>query len=170
MITIKDLKMILLKSNYNDFEKALDDYNINEHDEFGNNILHYYMKHIKELSLDFEKIFKSVLSKGLNIDDKQSIGSFKRTCLQLSVVLNLKNVFDYLINNGADVNSTDANGTSVLSTAVINYLKNPSNYGYYISELLAHNADAKLENKDGISASSLANSISNSDVNKYFIQ
>jgi ankyrin repeat protein len=86
----------------------------------------------------------------------------------MSVVLNLKDIFNFLISRGADINSTDANGNSIISNAVFNYLKDKDSYGYYIKKLLKIGAEPFTENNYGVSAYSLANSIDNSDVKKYF--
>ena len=168
-MNIEEIKIILLKSDLSEFINALDSFNVNEHDNFGNNILHYYLKHVNDLSLNFKDIFEVVLDKGLSIDDKQSKGQFQRSCLSISVVLNLRDVFDFLINKGANINSVDANGNSILNAAVFNYSKDTDNYGYYIEELLKYGADPFLRNKYDVSAYSLAESIANTDVKKFFI-
>jgi ankyrin repeat protein len=169
MKTIEDLKKVLLTSNFLEFKNALADYNINEHDKFGNDILHYYLLHVKDLSLNYKDVIDELINRGININSKQSIGQYQRSYLQMSVILNIKYVFDFLLSKGADVNSTDANGNSILSDAVMNYLKDKDNYGYYIEELLKNGANAFQENNYGVSAHSLVSSLSkDNDVNKYF--
>jgi len=42
--------------------------------------------------------------------------------LHLAVAMNLESIADYLIDLWVDVNSTDANGNSVLSAAVFEYV------------------------------------------------
>nr|WP_292015367.1 ankyrin repeat domain-containing protein [Chryseobacterium sp.] len=108
------------------------------------------------------------LEKGLDINEKQTTGPFQRTPLQMSVVLNLKEIFDFLLEKGADVNSVDANGNTILFNAVFNYNKDHESYGYYISTLLKNNADPAVKNAHGVSALSLSQDIANSDINKYF--
>jgi ankyrin repeat protein len=69
---------------------------------------------------------------------------------------------------GADVNTIDINGNSIISDAVMNYYKDKENYEYYIIKLLEKGADPKIKNNYGINAIELANSIANYDVKKYF--
>lgn len=165
MKNIEEVKEILLSSNFEDFKDALNHYNIHEQDKFGNNIFHYYIKESKELSLNYRDIIDVVLSKGLDINDKQSKGAFKRSPLHLAVFMKLKNVVEYLIELGADINSTDANGSSILGTAVMWYRDQD---GYFIEKLIESGADSFLENNHGVSAFSLAQTIGNSDVKKFF--
>ncbi|SHG43290.1 hypothetical protein SAMN04488522_105487 [Pedobacter caeni] len=49
MINIEALKIILLDSDIMAFSKALSDFNIEEQGNFGNTILHYYIKHAEGL-------------------------------------------------------------------------------------------------------------------------
>jgi ankyrin repeat protein len=166
--TIEDLKQVLITSNFLALKNALTDYNINERDKFGNDILHYYLLHAKDLSLNYQDVIDELINRGININSKQSVGKYQRSYLQMSVVLNIRDVFDFLLSKGADVNSTDANGNSILSDAVMNYPKDQDNYGYYIEKLLNDGANPFQENNYGVSARSLALSIANYDVKKYF--
>ena len=170
MYTIEDIKNILLTSDTEEIFSALDNFNVNEQDKFGNNILHYYLTSLKNIDkkISFEDFIDNLINKGFNINQKQTLGAFKRSPLQLAVFLNLKDNFDLLISKKADIDSIDANGNTILSTAVMNYHKNKDNYGYYITTLLNLGANPNIKNAHGISASSLAKSISNSDVSKYF--
>jgi len=168
MKTIEEIKKILLLSDLNKFKYSLNEYNIYEHDKFGNDILHYYLINIKEISLDFKDIFNELLNRGIDINSKQPKGQYQRSYLQMTVVFNLKDIFDFLINKGANVKSTDANGNSILSDAVYNYFKDQSIYGYYINTLLNKGADPFQKNNYGVSAYSLAQNIANYDVKKYF--
>ncbi|MCJ7932609.1 MAG: hypothetical protein MUW56_02975 [Chryseobacterium sp.] len=43
---IEDLKKIIVDLNFKELEEALNQYNIEEHDKFGNNILHYYVNYL----------------------------------------------------------------------------------------------------------------------------
>jgi hypothetical protein len=169
MKTIEDLKKILLLSDFTELKKALYEYDICEHDKFGNNILHYYLLHTKDISLDFKDIINELLGRGISINSKQSTGQYQRSCLQIAVILNIRDIFDFLINRGADVNSTDVNGNSILSSAIFNYLKDRINYGYYIKVLLDNGANPFQKNNYGISAYSLVYNLAHdNDVNKYF--
>lgn len=93
---------------------------------------------------------------------------FQYSPLHLAIVMNQIKVVDYLLEKGADVNAQDANGNSILSTAVFNYSKDKANYSHYILELLKKGADVNLKNNYGVSPKSLANTIANSGVHKFF--
>jgi ankyrin repeat protein len=165
MKSIDELTAILFSSDFLKFENALHDYKINEKDNFGNNILHYYIKESMNLDFDYKEIIDILVSKGIDINEKQSKGAFKRSPLHLAVFMKLKNIVNYLLELGADVNSTDANGNSILWTAVMWYR---DQNGYFIEKLINSRADTNLKNSNGISAFSLAQSFSNSDVIKFF--
>jgi len=145
----------------------LDNYDIKSSDKAGNNILHYYLNNKQSYKLEWDKIIPYILAKGLDIDEKQSNGAFRRSPLHLSVFLKQKEIAEYLIDSGADVNSTDANGNSIVSTAVMWYREQD---GFFIELLINSGADVHMENNHGISAVSLARSIGNNDVAKYFEQ
>ena len=143
----------------------LDDYDVKSFDNFGNNILHYYLKSEEAFKLEWEKIIPEILIRGLDINEKQSDKRFGRSPLHLSVFLKQKEISEFLINSGADINSTDANGKTILSTAVTWYREQD---GFFIELLINRGADVHLENNYGVSAISLARSVSNYDVAKYF--
>lgn len=171
MLQIEDLKKVIVNLNFSELREALENYNIKEQDKFGNNILHYYLNFLnnnREAGNDFKNIIHAFLKKGLDINEKQITGPFQRTPLQMSVVLNLREVFDFLLEKGADINAVDANGNTILFNAVFNYNKDNENYGHYITTLLKNNADPTIENSHKVSALSLSQSIANTDVSKYF--
>lgn len=143
----------------------LDNYDIKSFDTYGNNILHYYLKNEQSFKLKWDKIIPEILSRGLDINEKQSKGAFGRSPLHISVFSKQKEISEYLINSGADINSTDTNGNTIISTAVTWYREQD---GYFIELLINHKADVHLENNYGVSAISLARDISNYDVAKYF--
>ena len=64
--------------------------------------------------------------------------------------------------------TVDANGNNNISTAVINYNKNPESFGHYINELLKRKADPDQKNNYGNSAKKTATNVGNSDVGKFF--
>lgn len=165
MKNIEELNTILFSSDFIKFKDALNDYDIHEEDNFGNNILHYYIKESKNLSINYKDVIDSILSKGLDINQKQSKGNFKRSPLHLAVFMKMEEIVNYLIELGADVNSTDANGNSILFTSVMFYR---DQNGFFIEKLVERGANINQENNSGISAFSLANSIDNSDVKKFF--
>ena len=168
MKTIEEIKIVLLNSSEEDFLKELKNYDIFEYDKYGNDIVHYFINNYNDINVRFDKMMEVLLKKGLNIDTKQKTGNFQRSYLQLSVMNNIRNIFDFLIKNSADVNSIDKNGNTVLFNAVMNYFKDKENYTYYIEKLLIEGAAPKLKNNNGISAVKLANEIDNSDVKKFF--
>ena len=106
MSNIEKLKMILLKSDFSEFEKALDNYTINEQDEYGN-ILHYYIKESESLDLDAKQIINLLIKKGLNLEEKQRKGRHNRSPLHLAVFMKLKSISECLIDFNANINSTD---------------------------------------------------------------
>ena len=110
-------------------------------------------------------VLKTTL-KNYNINECDKFGN---TALHLAVMEQQYEAFSYLIEKGADVNAQNTHGNSVLSVAVFNYKKNPSlYYNKMIEILLKHNANPHLTNQYNVSAHSLAHSIGNSDVKKFF--
>lgn len=146
-------------------EVFLNKYEIDSLDNSGNNILHYYLNNTEAFSLSWEVIIPCILKKGLDINQKQTKGTFGRSPLHISVFAKEKEISEYLIEMGADVNSTDKTGNSIISTAVMWYRDQD---GYFIELLLKHGADIYLENQSGISAITLADSIASNDVAKFF--
>jgi len=69
-----------------------------------------------------------------------------------------------LIEAGADLNSSDNYGNTIISTAVLN----SAGRGEVITLLINYGADADIKNKSGISALDLAKTISNYNVLQYF--
>jgi ankyrin repeat protein len=165
--SIEDMKKIILDSTEENFMEKLNDCNIFEQDKFGNDIIHYFINHTKDIKMNFNKIMDKLLEIGLDINTKQRTGNFQRTYLQLSVVINNRNIFEYLVRNGADVNTKDKNGNNIIFDAFMNYGKDKNNYEYYIKTLLERGADINCKNNYGNSAKELANNITNYDVKKY---
>lgn len=166
MQKIDNIKQILLKSNFEDFQKSIEDYNINDKDNQGNNILHYYIKESSNLKLDYKKIIDLLLNKGIDIDEKQSKGRHKRSPLHLAVFMKLKDITNYLIEKGANINSTDGTGNTPLWTSVMFYREEDS---YFIEKLINCGADINHKNDYGISPVELAYSFDNNEgIIKYF--
>ena len=109
-----------------------------------------------------------LLENGVAINQAQEDKQFGNTALHLAVIGQQYEAFSYLIEKGANVNAQDIHGNSVLSVAIFNYKKNPSLYNKMIEILLKHNANPHLTNQYNVSAHSLANSIGNADVKKFF--
>jgi ankyrin repeat protein len=165
--SIEDMKKIILDSTEKTFMEKLEEYNIFEQDKFGNDIIHYFINHTKDIKIDFNKIMDKLLEMGLDINTKQKTGNFQRTYLQLSVVINNRNIFEYLIKKGADINAMDKNGNNIIFDAFMSYGKDKNNYEYYIKILLEKGADINRKNNYGISPKELANSSANYDIKKY---
>ena len=146
----------------------MDEYDVHERDKFGKTILHYYIETMKDLSIDFREVFEELFKRGLDVDEKQLKGPFKRSYLHMAVNQNKIELFNYLLSKDPDVNSVDANGNNIISTAVINYNKNPESFGHYINELLKRKADPDQKNNYGNSAKKTATNVGNSDVGKFF--
>jgi ankyrin repeat protein len=172
MKTIEEMKGVLINHSENDFINELINYNIFEQDKFGNDIVHYLINYLndnnKNIEIDFIKIIDILLEMGLDINTKQKKGPYQRTYLQLSVVINNRKIFDYLVEKGANVNSIDINGNTILHNAVKNYLKDTKNYEYYIRKLLEKGADPIIKNNYGINVIELVNSFKNNDIRKIF--
>jgi len=168
MYTIEEIKRILIKSDFDEFKKALDDYDVHERDKFGNTISHYYLNTLKDLKLDFKQVFDELFERGIDIDDKQLKGPFKRSILHMAAIQNNSDLFDYLLSKNPDVDSVDANGNNILITAVNQYNKDVNIYGHYIKELLKRKANPNLVNNHGYSVIAVVKDTSNSDVGKFF--
>jgi uncharacterized protein len=166
MKTIEDIKNALLSSNFEVLKEVINEYNINEIDSSGDNILHYYIKSSDTFNLDYKSVIDLFVSKGIDINQKQIKGSFKRSPLHIAVFNKQFDITDYLIKLGADVNSTDANGNNPLMTAVMWY--NDGNDSL-IKTLIEKGADINQENNHGRTAKLDAmENDGNEDIHKYF--
>lgn len=165
MNTIGDLKLVMLKSNFEEFKSSLNSFNINEQDSYGNNILHYYLKEKENIDLDYKKIINLLVEKGINLNEKQLKGRFNRTPLHIAIFYNLKNISNYLLELGAEVNVQDGNGNTPLSEAIFKYNGDDD---FLIKLLLNYGADPEIKNYHGVSARELANTIADTDVAKFF--
>ncbi|WP_121966008.1 ankyrin repeat domain-containing protein [Myroides sp. N17-2] len=158
-MTIYELKEIVIQQDFDLLKVCLEEYDISENDKFGNNILHYYINYIhglKSLPINFKEIIGLFLGLGLDVNARQSSGSFRRSPLHQSVVLNMRELFDYLIDNGADVYYVDFYGGNLLLGAVGSYKRDEVNNGYYITRLLELGVDPFLKCNSGESAYSLS--------------
>jgi uncharacterized protein len=73
-------------------------------------------------------------------------------------------IIDLLLRSGAKVDPVDRHGNTPLGTAIFNYRSE----GKPIEALLAAGADENLQNHYGVSPRSLAHTIANYDVRKFF--
>jgi ankyrin repeat protein len=161
---IEELKLVLLKKTLSEIEIALDDFNLNSFDKYGNNILHYYVKNEKSVQIPADLIIELFIRMGININETQS-KLLKRTPLHLAILTKSKNILSILLTNGADVNLKDANGNVALSHAVMNYRGEDD---FFIKILLSHNADPDIANNYGVTSKKLAHTIANYDTRKFF--
>ena len=120
---------------------------------------------LKTILLKGDLAVLKIALKNYNINECDKFGN---TALQLAVIGQQYEAFSYLIEKGANVNAQDIHGNSVLSVAVFNYKKNPPLYSEMIETLLKHNANPHLVNQYNVTAHSLAHSIGNADVKKFF--
>lgn len=167
-MNIEDLKLILLDNNLERLSDSLDKFDIGEQDKFGNNILHYYLKQANELNYKPNDIIDLFQKRGLELNSKQESGKFGYAPIHLTVLSNLKDSFDALLKKKVNPNIQDQHGNTPLYFAVFNYMKAPVSYEYYIKELLNAAANPDLKNNYDVSPKSLANTITNSDVRKFF--
>ena len=165
MFTNEEKLEFLACDNFQKFQSFIDNYDINKIDKSDNNILHYYLKNIESFNLDAEKVIKEMVKQGLNINAQSSKGKLKDTPLSIAVQQDLKDIFDLLIDLGANVNATVDNGNSVLFLSVMNYR---GENGYFIERLIIKGADIYRKNDYGVSPFSLAATIANYDVKKFF--
>jgi uncharacterized protein len=167
MATIEEVKRVLINSDYEALNEALNDFDINSFDSSGNNILHYYVNSANSIKIEPTLVLDLFVSKGIDIDQKQIKGGFKRSPLHISVFSKNKEITDYLINKGADINSTDDNGNNILSTAISRF-NFGENGGYFIEKLIEAGGDINQENNHGISAKTWALRYDkNDDARKY---
>lgn len=165
MYNIDELKRILLQSNWDKIKEAISKSDVNEFDKFGNNILHFYIKERDNIKVDYKKIIDLLISNGLNIEGKRYNKYIYGTVLQLALIRKQKDIFDYLLELGAEVDATNSYGSSTLLIAVMNYYNGD---GYYIEKLIQKGADIYKSNHNGISPISLAYSFDNNDAKNFF--
>lgn len=162
MKTIEELKLELLNSNWDNFINALIDYDVNSKDKYGSNLLHYYIMNYKVIVHPANMIISELIKKGLDINEKRKDG---RSALYLSVQYQLKDVFELLLNIGIDLDAQNINGNTPLCEAVMQYRGD----SFFIEELLKRGANPNVRNKYKVSPKSLANTIANTDVRKFFV-
>lgn len=155
MKTIEEIESILINSDYESLKQSLNDYDINSYDSNGNNILHYYLLNFDNIKIEPKLVLDLFISKGIDINKKQTKGKFKRSPIHIAVFSKIKEVFDYLIELNADINTKDADGNNVLSTAISRF-NFGENGGYFIEKLIELGGDMNCENNYGISAKTWA--------------
>lgn len=166
MKTIENIKIHLINADFESLKKDINDFDINQFDSNGSNILHYYLTNISSINLSVEKIINELIGRGIDINAKQTKIN-KRTALHIAVFVRNKDAFDFLIKNNIENDTQDKNGNTPLWYAVMYYQDNELS-SYFITTLLKNGANPKLKNIHNVSPESLANDIANSDVRKYF--
>jgi ankyrin repeat protein len=162
-MTIEEIKLILVKGDLKELSAALSNFSINEVDQHGSNILHYYIKSLKDLKIAPTDFFAELDKHKFDYDARQE-KKFKRTPMGLAVFMKSKEIFDLLLKRKVDVNLEDENGNPPLFDAVFKY----DGDDYFIKQLLKADADPNKENLHGVSPLKLANNIANTDVKKFF--
>jgi ankyrin repeat protein len=165
MFTNDDKARFLKCDTVEKLDEFLDSISINGFDEYGNTILHYYLKNPDAVPLDRKLVVTRLLQKGININAQSTAGKFRHTPLNLSLNNGLKDIFDLLLHFGADVNVPTANGNPVLFNVM---MKPQLDQAFFIQRLLKYGADIHQKNDHGVSPADLSDSISNSDLKKYF--
>jgi ankyrin repeat protein len=169
MFTKEEKIEFLACDTFEKFEAFINNYDeINKFDEFGNTILHYFIKNIKSFKLDPAKVIEKMIDNGINLNAQTKNGKFNHTPLNLAMFSDSTDIFDLLIEKGADINITVGNGNSLISNALVS--NNPISE-YFIKKLIENGADVYVKNNNGISAIGLVNTIENRvDYKKYFSQ
>lgn len=162
MKTIEEMKLELFGDNLDKFVQSLIDYDIKSKDKYGNNLLHYYIMNCDEIVHPADVIISEFLKNGLDINDKRKDG---RTALYLSVQYQLKEIFVILLEHGADLDLQNVNGNTPLWEAVVQYKGD----GFFIEHLLKKGANSEMVNNYGVSPKSLAKTIANNDVRRFFL-
>lgn len=163
MKTIEEIKIELLNNDLNKFIQSIADYDISGYDQYGNNILHYYILNNEAITIPAKEIICEFLSRGLDVNSKQT----KKDCcsaLYLAVQVRSKELVALLLEMNAEVDLQDINGNTPLWQAVMNYRGD----SYFIDLLLKYGAKPNLKNKHGVSPKKLANTIANYDTKKLF--
>jgi ankyrin repeat protein len=163
-LDIDGLKLILLNNSESEIKEALNHFDLSSFDRNGNNVLHYFIKSDVSEKRQAEDILRFFIDAGIDINAKQTKMP-KRTALHLAVMKKLKNVFDILLRNGADINAQDGNGNTALSEAIMAYRNDD---GYFIETLIANGARIDLANNYGVTAKGLSDTIANYNSKIFF--
>ena len=165
MFTNDDKARFLKCDTVEKLDEFLTSISINGFDEYGNTILHYYLKNPDAVPLNGQLVVTTILRKGIDINAQSTTGKFRHTPLSLSLNNGLKDIFELLLDFGADVNVPTANGNPVLFNVM---MKPQLDQEFFIQRLLKYGADIHQKNDHGVSPADLADSISNAGFKKYF--
>ncbi len=158
MKSIEQVKKELLIQSP-DLEKILTAYDVNSVDEYGSNILHYYIKYVSSIDISADKFIYAVKKKGINLDAKQTKRE-QLSALHLAILTKNKLITELLLSEDIIIDTTDANGNTPLFKAVFNYRNDDP---FFIKYLCEKGANVNLKNNHDVSPIDLAERISNYD-------
>lgn len=161
MKTIEEIKKKLLAQN-SYLKEIINNYDVTSVDNYGNNILHYYIKNINAINVDSALFITLLKEKGLNLNANQSKGP-KNTALHLAILTKNKTITTLIVSLGVDVNITNVNGNTPISEAIMHYKDDDP---FFIEYLASNGANINLKNNYGVSPYSLSETIANYDSKK----
>lgn len=155
------LSMKLLEALYGEevayLNENVNEGNVNSLDRDGRTMLFHAV--LENLS----KLIPFLIKKGadVNVHDK-----YGWCALHFAALTQNKNIAKLLVDNGAEIDAQEENGNTPLSTAVFE----SQGKGETIKYLLKAGANPSKKNYHGVSPKSLAKTIANYDVHKFFKQ
>lgn len=165
MKTFEEMKVKLVNGDINFLKENLIDYDVNQFDNYGNNILHYYILNRENINILPDILLDELIKKRIDLNAKQDKKD-KRTALHLAVFIKSKEIFDLLIKANVEIDIQDVNGNTPLWLSIMNYRKEEDSY--FSKILLSKGANPNFKNIHDISPKELANNISNYDIKKLF--
>jgi uncharacterized protein len=165
-INIEDIVALLYenRSNCENFEKAIENINLDVYSSQGKNILHYFASYAAKYELAKDRFLKILLSRGLNVNTQQTKGN-GYTPLHIAVLTKDMELCKLLIENGANIEAESASGNSPLFVAVMDYR---GVNGDFITFLIEKGADVNHSNKLGNSSIGMSEIIANYDLKQFF--
>lgn len=109
------------------------------------------------------EIAKLLIQHGADVNKQDDLG--ETSALHFAAQNNSSELVEILLENQAEVDAEDVNGNTPLSDAVFN----SRGEGSVIQLLLLHGGDQHKKNKHGVSPLTLAESIANYNVMRYFL-
>ena len=161
---LDDLKLKLINTKSIDPKSILNNVQVDEFDQHGNNLLHYFVKNADSIDVSPAKFIQSLVSNGLDINHVQRMPP-GRTALHLAVFEKNETLVRLLIELGSHVDIGDENGNTPLWQSVMNYRNDSS---FFIEYLIENGANPDKENKHGVSPRALAETIANFDSKRFF--
>ena len=165
MITIDELKKEMLQQDTLSYKNFLQDFDIKQCDNYGNNLLHYYIKSHKSFKHEAEDLIPILLEKGIDINAAQSKGD-QRNPLMMAVIVKSLKIVKLLLQHNADLNIQDKYGNTALGISVIMYRSEKD--AAVLQCLLKNGADPDLKNNAGISPRIVAGRTVNHKISTFF--